>query len=262
MQIFTGTNCKLSDGILVGKLGEKPMRKNFELSSLLNDLLDKGALKRESAMSPMDIGTSLLAGISGTVAWADQAQQLTRYFLGNFSSALPLLILTFGFFWCLFAIQAKDHEPQQEAGFGRPTTSTTYHFQQITRWFCKFMLIVLVLLAPRVAFSMADEIWPLPSEVYGYLENQKTGDPIEGARLRILSSEGIDVAPGHWLSDSNGYYTIRSSKRFTRLAHLEVSHPDCKSELLPLRREFQLDDDSELHPIFKHLLDCPAENTK
>jgi len=235
------------------------------LVALAGDLLfDTGATKRAELFSPREVSVALVAPLSGAVAWIDLPRKIVQQFLGITSNFLPLALLIFGFLWCILVIVAKDLPVARPAGFtslrdGPPVP--TYRNTQVTRWLAKLMLLLLLVPIPRAALAWADTTFAMPPKIYGYILDAQSGQPIEGARLRVINENGIDVTSGEWLSDSTGFYVVETSARVTRLASLEVYRRDCQvPQSLSLKREFEVVlkplQDEHLRPMFRHQLGC------
>lgn len=223
-------------------------------------LFDSGAKKKKEVFSPKEIGAALLAVISGVVAWAEQTQNVAHVLFGLPAVILPFLLLASGIGWSLLIITSK--EKHESFGFGASDSASeaTYRYGQVTRGFGKIALVVLLCLSPKVATACTDQIIPLPNRLYGYIEDSRSGKPIDDARIRVVTAEGVDVTAGEWRSDSYGFYTVWTSRRVTRSASLEVYRQGCRTpQQLSLQRSFEMQPKASIGavaPIFHHRIEA------
>jgi hypothetical protein len=234
--------------------------------AFIGDLLfDTGARKAVETLSPKDIAVALVAPVSGAVAWLDVSQRVVHDQLGISSNFLPPVLLLFGVAWCVFIIVAKDEPAPKAAGFvstDETVSGPIYRNGPRVRLLGKLMFFLLLLLFPRAVLAWLDTTFPLPPKLYGYIEDEHSGQPIEGARVRVVTESGVDVTAGEWRSDSRGFYVVETLRPVTRLASLQVYRPDCPSgQRLSLQRNFQIPPSqagsASVKPLFRHRLACP-----
>ena len=227
------------------------------------DLLDKGASKKADSISIREAGGAVAAGLAAIVEWFDHARKVVHELLGFSSALLPPLLLAFGVLWCISVITAKESTPETPivSGLVIRTPRRSYRSGQPTRWLSKSLLVLILFLLPRFASVWAEEVIPLPITFSGYLNDQRSGKPIDGARIRVVSENGVDLTQGEWWSDSNGFYVVRTSRRVSRLASVEISRSDCTTlERLPLGKNFEVRQEKQTGhhrgPVFHHMVPC------
>jgi hypothetical protein len=149
-------------------------------------------------------------------------------------------------------ITSADSKPHLECKYSQPV-----------RYLAKIGMVVVLVSVPGKVVSLADEVIPLPATLYGYLVDARTGQSIADARVRVVSADGTDITQDTWLSDSEGFYIVRTTRRAYRNDRLLVTHQDCTGEQsFRLRRADEWSEvppsapKEELRPIFRHVLNC------
>jgi hypothetical protein len=235
------------------------------LSFVLRDLLlDTGALKKANPVTPSDLSAAVLASLSAISVFAEKSQELARNLLGGYGSFIPLLLVIFLILWSLYVIGAKISSEAFTVGFRNDKAGSpgfVYKHGQLVRWFSRMLLVALLYLIPRAAAPIVDELSTLPTVLYGYLQDAHTGKPLEGIIVRVVTAEGQDITNGHWKTDSDGFWIVKTSRPSDRHAKLAIWLPDCSvQELLPLNHESELAHKraarKELGPIFSHSVSC------
>ena len=102
------------------------------------------------------------------------------------------------------------------------------------------VLLALVVLTPFRLYAVVLDLTGLPSTLYGYVTDSRTGAPVAGARVRVISPTGVDVTAGEWQTDSRGFFLIKVAVPVGRSSYIRVLPQDCVEEaMLPLSSDYE-----------------------
>jgi hypothetical protein len=236
------------------------------ISSFIADMLDRSAEARKNYRWVPDLWATGLLAASGVASYADVLYKLFTNIIGAPGVLVPLFILLFVLVWCVFLVSAKD-ETQSHASIVISTDNKRhleFKYGQPVRYFAKIGIVLIIVSLPGKVISSTYKIIPLPTIFYGYLVDARTGQPIADARVRVVSADGADITQSTWLSDSEGFYIVRTTKRAYRNDRILVNDANCttKEYSLPLRRADELPAVQSnkpkvgLRPVFRHVLNC------
>jgi hypothetical protein len=207
-------------------LGAAAAPKPFSLADTPGSALIAAAAVGSSIKSMRDFGVDAL-GIAGA------------YF--------PVLAAIAGLFGCAYAIYSKTRRSIESETIASDMQKQ-YSFGIWTRRLAKVGFIAFVLLIPRDIINAFDDSSLLPTLITGVIIDAGTRSPIEGARVRVLAADGVDVTRPSvtGVSDSHGVFIAATTIRVRRNASLVIYRPDWKPVTSPLWRRFQTSVPKEL----------------
>lgn len=225
---------------------------------------DRSAKKKKSNNWLRDISAVTIVALTGAGSYLTLVKDVGMTLLGLSGSLIPSIIVIAGIIWCFVIITSK--EQKHEAGFAQKDLKTLqYVYVQPVRHLSKITLLffLLYVLPLNINKALVERI-PLASVIYGNLVDARTGDPVIDARIRILTSDGIDVTKGEWFTDSRGFFIVETKSSIYRDAILAVFPTDCSKEIhLPLLSSFEvsvsetaLNLPEGLDPMFQHQITC------
>jgi len=220
-----------------------------------------------AADSLRTLGIAVLAA-SGQI---EAVQKLVSQLVGDFSSAIQILLLLCAILWCVAVISSKIPSTRVSLIVGdlRPMDGRgLYGYSQPLRFVAKLGLLLFVIALPFRVRIVVDKLLPLPETIYGYVF-LGADKPVNGARIRVISSNGADITSGTWTTDSRGFYILKGVRRLRRSDLVKVQPDGCKKELtLALSKSNEVSagtakdqpDGTGIFPIFIHHLDCGKGN--
>ena len=107
---------------------------------------------------------------------------------------------------------------------------STYAYSQLLRFLAKLGLLLLVIMLPYKLMTVADDLLPLPTTIYGYIYTG-ADQPVDGARVRLVSRHGDDITSGTWFTDSQGFYIVKAVRHVRRSDVIKTIPNKCESEL-------------------------------
>jgi hypothetical protein len=160
--------------------------------------------------------------------------------LGLGGAFVPLLVSLVVLAASLFTVTARI-AVADPPGFGAAAPPAwRYKYGTWTRRFAKASLLASVFLVPMHVRSAIEQIVPLPAGIAGVLVDGKTRRPVEGARIRLVLPNGVDVTGGgDFPSDSHGVFVLRPTRPIRRNAVATVYRDDCKPASVPLWKRFE-----------------------
>ena len=231
------------------------------MRNFIQDLTDHSAKKVSNPNWAVDGLTTLGIAALAASGQVEAIQKLASQMIGDFSSAVQLLLLVIGVFWCTAVISAKTKfkHPPGIAPEGDSQSGHSYVYSQLLRTGAKAGLMLFLVAVPFKTHAVLDELLPLPTTIYGYVFYDTT-KPVDGANIRIVSSDGSDITVGSWVTDSKGFYTVKATRHLRRSDVLRVMPDGCTTEIsLPLKRPNEGSVDSvhpSLSPLFIHRSHC------
>jgi hypothetical protein len=199
------------------------------------DLRDQGAEPGQNRVDAQSLGAALLVVVPGAVSLLDGAKRLVTELLGSPGALVRVLLLVVGIICALLVITAKEDVDSRPGFLPEIRNRKRYRYPSVFRTIAKVGL-ALAFLVPGSVRATIDDFSTLPTTIVGRLVWAATGQPVEGARVRVIADDGADVTLGDWHSDSDGYYILRLKRRVKRTALLSLVAPECTNELrLPLR---------------------------
>jgi hypothetical protein len=183
--------------------------------------------------------------------------------LGLGASFIPSIVLVFACLWCYWVITAKRERTKEDGPSilgAQGDHDEVYCYTRMVRTLCKIALVVFAAFLPVKLVAGVYDILPIPTHFAGYLKSN-TGQPVVGASVRVLDSEGADVTLETAWTDSTGFYAVALKTSVDTRAHLLVTLPECTKELrLPLTRAFvvetRLPYPTDLKKVFAHIATC------
>jgi hypothetical protein len=203
------------------------------VTGFMRDLADKSANKLAATRWGADSLTTFGIGILAASAQAEAVQKLTSQFVGDFSSTVQLLLQFFAMLWCVTVISSKTPNTGSSiihVDFAPADQQSTYTYSQLLRSLAKLGLLALVIILPYKLTTVADDLLPLPRTIYGYLY-KGADQPVDGARVRLVSRGGDDITSGTWFTDSHGFYIVKAVRRVRRSDVIKTIPGNCESEL-------------------------------
>jgi hypothetical protein len=227
----------------------------------IQDLTDQSANKISNPNWAVDGLTTIGIALLAASGQAEAVQKLVSQMSGDFSNVIQLILLLGAEFWCAAVISAKT-KSKQLAGIASKLSSTNVHiylYSQPLRGAAKIGFLLLAVAVPSKLRTILDEVFPLPTTIYGYMFYDTT-KPVDGANIRVVSSDDSDVTIGSWLTDSKGFYIVKAVRRIRRSDVLKVKPDGCTTEVsLPLKRPNEHSTEgsqSALSPLFMHVIHC------
>ena len=206
------------------------------------DFFDKSAEKNKSPLTFKDIWGLLFVALPAIANLIGYIKDILISTFGLYASLIPILILIVALFWCIYVIRSTQNLSQQSAiVFERYSSQKLiYMFPQPLRVTFKISFCLFLILLPFSIKFLIDDIVPLPTTLYGNIFDIANGDPVEDARVRILTKDNVDVTSGEWRTDSKGFYIVQTKIRVQKDGQLLVIVPPCNKEFkLPLLPSFQ-----------------------
>ena len=244
--------------------GKKVKEALYQFSA---DILDRSAQPNKNSIWAPDIWATTLLIITNIASYVEAVDKVASRLLSSPNSILPVASIIFGLAWCVIVIKAKGKSSKGNIPSLGTVSLPQYRYSQPVRHFAKIGFLFLVLLMPKKAQALIDEIKPLPTTLYGYVLIAKSGEPAVDAKVRVVTSEGVDITKSALPVDSDGFYIIETTRPARRNSRIFISLPDCGEEqTLTIRREDEATIDalghpisSGLWPVFRHVLSCGAK---
>jgi hypothetical protein len=160
--------------------------------------------------------------------------------LGLGGAFLPALTSIIVFAGCIFTVSSKK-PAEHQAGFGpAPVAVRKYAYGVWTRRFAKAALLLLVFIIPMNIIAGVEQTVPLQSSISGVLLDAKTREPVEGAQIRLVLPDGVDVTDnGDLTSDSRGVFVVTAKRRIRRSAVAMIYREGCKPVTMGLWKRFE-----------------------
>lgn len=138
-----------------------------------------------------------------------------------------------------------------------------YIFSHGVRWVCRLAVLALLPFVPSTFVDLGYAVSFLPSTFYGYVYDGQKRLPIEGARIEVILPDGSNVTDGYWVSDSSGFYVVRTRIRVRRNASLVIFRDACEPERLSLHQKHEGSEEMlpteqgiGLSPVYLHTSGC------
>jgi hypothetical protein len=226
------------------------------LHEFLRDFVDRSAARAPTANWGVESLTTLGVGVLAASAQAEAVGKLAGTVVGDFSTAVQMLLLLGAILWCAAIVSAKT----------AAAPGYVYTYSQWLRTLAKAGLLGAIAFLPFRLAALADEWTPLPDTVYGFVYDS-AGRPVDNARLRLLSLAGQDITSGSWFTDSRGFYAVRAIRRLRRSDAIRIAPEGCKTaQTLPLARIYAAPaaapwppELANASPRFLHHLECEAK---
>jgi hypothetical protein len=227
--------------------------KSSILARVAADFTDRSASKRVDFSWDSGLWTTAGVVIAAAAAYFESSEKLFIGVFGDFKGTFRLLLVVVALLGCVFMVRSKRQVLSTSTG---DSSSLQYSFAQPMRIVAKFGIIALLALLPTRVIAAKDDFIPLPQTIYGYLVDARSDKPVSDAGIRVVNQDGVDVTDGVWLSDSQGFYVVKTSEPVMRTAHIIISIPECKSrQSLTLRRVDQIGSRNG-YPVFRHVAEC------
>lgn len=235
-------------------------------------MLDRSADKAVSS----NFGTESLTTIGiASLAASGQAEAIRKLFsqvVGDMSDLVQIVLWSWVIFWSA-AIVASKRESNgarvSRSDGGVAPRRKTYSYSQFLRNLAKLAFVLFVAMLPFRVMSIAAELTPLQTTIYGAI--YKDGDrPVESTAIHLMSSDGEDLTSGDWFTDSRGFFIARAKRRLRRSDLIKTAIDGCKTEqMLPLAKsneatlpiaELHLDEAaSRAYHFFVYHVDCEGK---
>jgi hypothetical protein len=247
-----------SVGIQWGGMKESLAQLGSIFLRVVGDFTDRSASKRTDTSWGSGLWASAGVVVTAAAGYLDSAEKLFVGIFGDFMGTFRFLLVVVALLGCVGIVCSKRRIASSSAG---SSISHQYSFTQPVRITAKFGIIALLVLLPTKVIAVKDDFIPLPPSFYGYLVDARSGQPVSDAGIRVMTHDGIDVTDGIWLSDSQGFYIVRTRDRVKRTAQLMVTIPECQTrQSLRLRRVDQIGSRNGF-PMFRHhVIACGGSN--
>lgn len=238
--------------------------KGSSILGFVGDLFDRSAERNCNPAWTAEITRTLGLGIVNLASFWDAAAKVSAQVFGDFTSLLQLILAIIGCAWCISIIRGKTQRQASSLELAA-AAQHEYSSSTIVRFSAKLAFMAFLLIIPTKTISAVGDLLPLPSTIYGYLIDLDSGQPLEQARVSLVTADGVDITAGVWFSDSHGFYIVTSSRRAWRSAKLIVTHPCAKPVMLSLSKSYQInptdaEKQQDIEPLFRHVITCAGEN--
>ena len=229
-----------------------------------DDLRDRSAVSKQS-VTVAQLWPVFVVTVSAIATSLEPARRALAAVVPLPDSAWALLACIVVAFWSVATISAKS--AGQDAVIIVPATEPVrimqYDHVPAIRTSAKVILLILLILTPFRVYRVFQDLTGLPNTLYGFVTDSRTGVPIAGARVRVISAAGVDVTSGEWQTDSRGFFLVKVAVPVGRSAYLKVLSDDCSDEaLLPLSSDHERSEPRtavaapSLRPLFYFTLSC------
>lgn len=216
------------------------------------DLIDRGARPNRERLGNSEQFAGIATALVGLFAFLDIVRRTLVELIGAPGVFVQLALIVVAIGGCAHIISARR-------------SGATYRYGRIFRTAAKVLVLVLVLYAvPRNVAAVSEHFATVPDTFGGYLVDAGTGEPVDGARVRVVGARGATIGESSWPSDTGGFYIVTMERAARRSeAELAVHSDRCGSHTLPLTRDFERDRNSSTPlragrggAVFRHAIEC------
>jgi hypothetical protein len=177
---------------------------------------------------------------------------------------LPTLLSLLVGAGCVFTIASRTIVPPPPGFREAAPLRRRYRYGVWTRRFAKAALAALLFVIPTNLMVALEQTVPLPTHIVGVLIDTTSKAPVDGARVRLVQPDGVDVTGAHDpTSDSRGVFIATATRRIRRNATAVIYRDGCKPTTVGLWTRFETpvpDDlpyvDATTSPFFTFHLQC------
>jgi hypothetical protein len=215
------------------------------------DFIDRGASKNTIRIKIPDILSGFSVVLLSILGLINSIKDSFISLLGVSGNILPTLFFIVAGCISYNAIVEKN---EVKSALSETHVFYQYKYNQFIRIASKAGILISLIFIPIEMKKFVTELIPLPKTISGYLVDKRTSKPIAEATVRIKTTSGVDITEGTWISDTKGFYIVKTMVNAKRDSKLDVSLQCNKSYELPLSEEYEIKNTKSKSPTFKHVI--------